>query len=111
MNPLNEIQEWYYSQCNGDWEHSYGVKISNLDNPGWAVNIDLCETELEDIDFPQYSYGLEEHAESSGDDWLLCRRIGNSFEGRGGPYKLTEILDTFLKWAHENRQCESGPGE
>ena len=106
MNSLTELQEWYHSQCNDDWEHSYGITIGNIDNPGWTVKIDLRDTELEHVDFPEFSYGVAEQAESSGDNWLLCRRVGNEFDGCGGPHKLTEILDTFLKWAHENQQCE-----
>jgi hypothetical protein len=32
---LNELQVWYGAQCNGSWEHTYGIKIETLDNPGW----------------------------------------------------------------------------
>ena len=41
------IQEWFFSQCNDVWEHSYGIKIDTLDNPGWSVLVDLHGTELE----------------------------------------------------------------
>ncbi|GGG05927.1 hypothetical protein GCM10010912_58230 [Paenibacillus albidus] len=34
--------------CNGDWEHSYGVKIDTVDNPGRSVEINWAETYLED---------------------------------------------------------------
>jgi len=34
-NVMERIQDWYRRQCDGDWEHSYGVKIETLDNPGW----------------------------------------------------------------------------
>jgi len=47
MNVLAELQRWYESQCNEDWEHQYGVKIDTLDNPGWSVIIDLDDTDLE----------------------------------------------------------------
>lgn len=46
MNVLQEIQSWYISNCNGDWEHSFGVSIDTLDNPGWSVRIDLADTGL-----------------------------------------------------------------
>jgi Immunity protein 53 len=46
MNALQELQQWYQSQCNGDWEHTYGVKIDTLDNPGWSVTIELADTYL-----------------------------------------------------------------
>ena len=33
-NMLEWLMNWYESNCDGDWEHSYGVKIESLDNPG-----------------------------------------------------------------------------
>jgi hypothetical protein len=35
------MQEWYKKNCNSDWEHNYGIKIEILDNPGWALTIDI----------------------------------------------------------------------
>ena len=29
---LNWIQNWFYSNCNGDWEHNRNIVIENLDN-------------------------------------------------------------------------------
>ncbi len=40
------LQDWYRSRCDGTWEHSYGVKIDTLDNPGWLVTVDLGERSL-----------------------------------------------------------------
>ena len=110
MNLLADLQEWYESQCDGDWEHSYGIKIGNIDNPGWEVKIDLRDTELENIEFSEVSYGVGQQAEASGDDWLLCRKVENEFDGCGGPRKLTEILEVFLKWAQKNQKCEQVSG-
>ena len=27
------LQSWYQSQCDGDWEHEFGIRIETLDNP------------------------------------------------------------------------------
>ena len=51
MDLIKWIEEWYLSNCNNDWEHCYGVKIDNIDNPGWTINIDLIDTPLENKDF------------------------------------------------------------
>lgn len=40
MNALEWLTSWYKTQCNGDWEHSYGIEISTIDNPGF-MNV-LC---------------------------------------------------------------------
>ncbi len=66
MSLIEELQSWYLSQCDTRWEHSYGIEISNLDNPGWSLKIDLLETCLESIPFTEYSYGV---GEASSDKW------------------------------------------
>ena len=93
VNPIEWTQKWYNSQCNDDWEHFYGVKIDTLDNPGWSVDVDLVETELEDKNFAEVWY------DNSDNDWLMCRVRDNVFEGRGDPEKLLKILRVFKKWA------------
>jgi hypothetical protein len=54
MELIEQIQVWYAAQCDGDWEHQYGVSIETLDNPGWSVTIDLSGTSLENIRFQTY---------------------------------------------------------
>ncbi|HVX91265.1 MAG TPA: immunity 53 family protein [Candidatus Paceibacterota bacterium] len=98
MNHLHKLQEWYRSQCDGDWEHGYGVKITTLDNPGWSVSIDLVGTAVEEKNFEPVLYGVGKDAVEGSDEWLSCRVEEKTFEGRGGPQKLEEILELFLQW-------------
>jgi len=88
------LEQWYSSQCNGDWEHQFGLKIETLDNPGWSVTIDLVETELEDKPFPELRDNYEDE-----DDWMRCRRTATAFEGVSGPHRLADILQVFFEWA------------
>jgi len=92
-SPIKWVQSWYHSQSYDDWEHWHGVRIDTLDNPGWSVDIDLIDTELEDRKFIEVEY------DRSDNDWIMCRVKNNVFEGRGGPEKLIEILNVFKKWA------------
>lgn len=94
MDALYELQKWYHSQCDGDWEHGNGVKIETLDNPGWMVVIELTDTELENKPFTEVRQNMEHET-----DWINCRVRDHKFEGYGGPFKLKEILETFLIWA------------
>jgi len=48
MKALSLLEKWYSAQCDGDWEHQYGVSIGTLDNPGWTLEIDLRGTDSED---------------------------------------------------------------
>ena len=95
MDSLQELQRWYQSHCNGDWEHGYGIEIGTLDNPGWNVTIDLTETELSGLPFDDLQR-LEHDTE-----WIHCWVVDDKFEGRGGPLMLEEILRTFLDWANQ----------
>ncbi len=54
MGLVEQIQAWYAAQCDGGWEHQYGVSIETLDNPGWCVMVDLSGTSLENISFQTY---------------------------------------------------------
>ena len=94
METLHQLQKWYHSQCNGDWEHSYGVEIGTLDNPGWRIIIELADTKLVDRPFTEVRQNREHPI-----DWIHCRVRDRKFEGFGGPFKLEEILKIFLAWA------------
>jgi Immunity protein 53 len=90
MGLIELIQAWYVAQCDGDWEHQYGVSIDTLDNPGWCVTIDLSGTGLENIGFQTYN-------ENKGEgDWIFCEVSGDKFIGRGDPGKLQTILEIFV---------------
>ncbi|MGI8647441.1 MAG: immunity 53 family protein [Mycobacteriales bacterium] len=86
------LQAWYATQCDGDWEHGYGVSISTLDNPGWWVRIELTGTLLADK--------MLEHESShrSGHDWYEVSRKGDFFEAHCGPLNLGEVLHLFRLW-------------
>ena len=88
MGILQWLSDWYASQCDGWWEHIYGVKIDTLDNPGWMVNIDIYETEMYDRPFEEIKIN------NGDDDWMFCRLTNNGmiFDGAGDPSKLEDIL-------------------
>ncbi|HET6762616.1 MAG TPA: immunity 53 family protein [Longimicrobiaceae bacterium] len=90
---LDALQQWYDRQTDGDWEHSWGVKIGTLDNPGWSVKVNLEGTDLEDRPFAEVAE-LEPERE-----WIHCRVVDCRFEGFGGPLMLDRILRGFVDWA------------
>ena len=98
MNTIQQLQNWYKAECNGDWEHQYGVKVETLDNPGWSVTIDLENTHLEDKPFEEVSYGTGKESDPDDNNWVLCKVVDKSFQGVGGPDKLEEIIHCFLEW-------------
>ena len=92
MDSISRLQQWYRSQCDGNWEHQYGVKIDTMDNPGWAVEVDIVGTNLEGRLFE------EVNIERSESDWLRCRVRDGKYKGFGGPLNLQEVIDVFLSW-------------
>ena len=89
------LLDWYYSQCDGDWEHGNGIKIGTLDNPGWFFKASLSETEVFNKKFEIVDINRSEN------DWLYCSRKDDFFEGFGGPFNLPEILKIFRNWVEK----------
>jgi len=47
LDNMSWLTRWYATECNGDWEHQSGIRITTIDNPGWNVNINLYGTLLD----------------------------------------------------------------
>jgi hypothetical protein len=92
---LNILEEWFLQNCDGDWEHSYGIQIETLDNPGWFVTIDLEETFCETKEL------VPQAIERSTTDWFYCRVRNKRFEGAGGVKNLNDILQFFYQWVNQ----------
>jgi hypothetical protein len=93
ISPLCKLQDWYQSQCNGDWEHGEGIRIGTLDNPGWAVEIDIRGTNLE------RRPATDMKIERTECDWLHCFVRDGRFIIRCGVRNLEEGISSFLTWA------------
>jgi hypothetical protein len=88
---LEWLENWYCSQCDGGWEHSYGIKIESIDNPGWSIKIDLDEN-IEKIEFKEIPWILIEESE---DKWIGYKIENNKFKGSGSPKNLNIIIYAF----------------
>lgn len=77
---MSELAKWFVEQCNGDWEHSYGIKIHTISNPGWFVEVDLSYTTAEFLD----EKGKEGSIEWQARLGVLC--------GFCGPFELDALL-------------------
>src|SRR5687768_5199637 len=96
---LQSIQEWYTEQCDGDWEHSYGIVIETLDNPGWLVKVDLTDTALNTRPFTKVADNVDEDGWQKGGRWMQCYVKDGVWHGAGDETKLATILGQFLSWA------------
>jgi len=92
------LLNWFYKNCDGDWEHSNGITIGTLDNPGWYLTVSLRGTVCEDKSFDKIV------VERSENDWFHCFVKDGKFEGPCGFFNLTEVLEIFRRWAE---YCET----
>ncbi|MBL7739161.1 MAG: immunity 53 family protein [Chitinophagaceae bacterium] len=95
-NILIWIQEWYKSQCNGDWEHQYGLTIDTLDNPGWSIEIDLAFTTLEKLVIDRV------FVEKNENDWFYYTVSDAQYIACGDPNKLEFLLERFKEIVDSN---------
>jgi hypothetical protein len=89
MDALERLQEWYAEQCDGEWEHSYGVHLETLDNPGWSLTVDLTGTRWANLSEPRRLI------ERSENDWYDLELTSSKFAGNCGPRNLSELIREF----------------
>jgi len=94
---LLRLQQWYKAQCDQEWEHSYGINIGTLDNPGWSLEIDLADTPLQYKRFTEVKRDYEHDTQ-----WITCFLRDGKFHGACGPEKLEDMLEIFLDWAQDS---------
>jgi len=90
---LARLERWYRSMCNGDWEHTYGITLETVDNPGWMFTVELTDTPLENKPFETIATRVDDT------DWLHCAVKDRQFRGSGGIGNLERIIEIFLDWA------------
>lgn len=92
VSDLAWLEEWYASNCDGDWEHEFGVEIGTLDNPGWLLKVDLIGTPLTSRSYEG------QRVERTEEDWFHTFVRDNHFRGAGGPFNLRELIAEFRWW-------------
>lgn len=85
--------------CIGDWEHTYGITIETIDNPGWSLEVELADTPLYEKKFQDLKIQRDDE-----DDWVIVKVIDGNFIGYGGPQSLEELINIFLEWASDNEE-------
>lgn len=94
---LNWISNWYKIECNGDWEHIYGL-IININPEKVFIEIDL-----EDTRFDNETKMNVIDTENSQFDWISLKIENQKYIGQGDRSKLIPILETFIG-LHEKNQ-------
>jgi hypothetical protein len=110
---LAELCQWYAAQTDGDWEHSEGIVIDTLDNPGWSLRISLTDTVLAGRPFTEIDVRPQTDGTSLGaahTDWMFCRVEGETWQASCGPFMLERAIREFLSWAEAPRDESPSAG-
>lgn len=97
MDPFEWLERWYREQCDGEWEHHYGITIETLDNPGWLVQVDLRGIEPAALAADRVLAVLgeppsDENGNLGGPIWMKCDIESGKFVGAGDPTQLRAIV-------------------
>ncbi|GAA4843128.1 Imm53 family immunity protein [Kitasatospora terrestris] len=95
---LDFLQSWYAEQCNEDWEHGFSIRIATLDNPGWTVEIDLVDTDLEGRRLDKSKQ------EGPGGCWLWSWSDGEVFSAACDERSLERAIRRFKDFAEQVEQ-------
>lgn len=90
---LRRLCNWYAAQCDGEWEHHYGVTIGTLDNPGWQLTIDLNASIANRAD-----RRISDRGGPEGDEaiWWNVWIEGNKFRAWCDPASLPVVIGMFF---------------
>jgi hypothetical protein len=91
---INWMQNWYYQQCDEDWENPSRFLLETTAF-GWYFSVFLEESIYE-----EKSFALIE-VKKSEKDWYSCCRTKYRFEGKGGIFNLIDILNVFINWIED----------
>jgi hypothetical protein len=97
VNEIQSLASWYAEQCDGEWEHRYGITLETLDNPGWRLKVDLCGTVLAGLNVERTM------TESSDTDWTTWWVEDDVFQAAGGAMSLNDILAAFREFRETDR--------
>jgi hypothetical protein len=90
---LEWLMNWYLSNCDGDWEHEFGIKIYTDYNLGWKLEVSLQWTNCQNKQF------IPKSIQRSDKNWYSCYVLENDFRASCGPLNLVEVLEIFKLWS------------
>lgn len=90
------LEDWYFFNCDGDWEHGYSIDIHTQENMNWYVKINLCN-----MMFSLEGLPLQVVSDTPND--ILNYKIDDEyFIGNASPNNLVKLLNIFRNMVEKN---------
>jgi hypothetical protein len=86
MDSLEWLQWYYFDLCDGDWEHTYGIRIDAIEE-GWTLSINIGDTTFEDFEY--------DRVDTKNYHCWLENRV---FKGAGDNDTLDSMIGEFRRW-------------
>lgn len=91
---ISMLEHWYSSKCDGDWEHTGGVSLTTLDNPGWLLEFKYFDWEAVDLSkVDELNFGVIGEADCAVFSWDEKSRNLRIF---CGPKSLSKALKVLV---------------
>ncbi len=91
---------WYKANCDGDWEHSYGVKIETTEE-GRGFQADLADTAYATDDIAR------RESRRSDADWLVVELHDGAYRASGGGCSLIDIVARVVAYVRVHQHERS----
>lgn len=86
QSPFQWLQQFFQSNCDGDWEHDNGCTIETASDPGWKFTFNLRGTSYEHLNLEE----LEDH--QAPINWLRCKVENSTFIAFCSPRRLEDCI-------------------
>jgi hypothetical protein len=104
LNWFGNYLSWYESNCDGYWEHSYGINIQSTDDPGFSITIDLKETECEGAPSRIIEHDfLKRYEENPVKRWYKIEVEQDKFVAYSSIASFDEVFRVFFELVAECR--------
>lgn len=104
------MARWYAWQCDGDWEHEYGIRVERV-HDGWNLSIDLSFTEVESVDFDLQKVYAEFRVARPYDASIQLSRAGKQLRGKCGAGAMTDMVGVAFDWIEYIREWREDTAE
>ena len=96
---FSSLVAWYRTHCDGDWEHTHGIRLETLDNPGWQLTVDLVRTNLQGRCMEDVVEGCNPDGHPVSLRWINCVVRENRFRGACDPTQLQRLFTAFERFS------------
>ncbi len=95
------LMYWFWSQCNGDWEHEYGIVLDTTSEGKWKLDISISNSILDGVEFISNDF-----IANAGNE-VECKFDNQSLVVYADTQNIIRVLQSFRAWAEPYTHIDS----